>query len=83
MCGSHKPDAGLVGRRRHFVRLLHYIYKSTLSPLLGNVCRFSPSCSDYALEALEKYGYGKGGYISLKRVLRCHPWNPGGIDPVP
>lgn len=65
------------------VRLLHKIYKRTLSPLFGNACRFFPYCSDYALEAVEKHGLFRGGYLAFRRVLRCHPWHPGGDDPVP
>lgn len=54
-------------------------------PLLGprGVCRFTPSCSQYAKEALAKYGPFKGTWLALKRVSKCHPWHPGGIDPVP
>ena len=54
-------------------------------PLLGpsGVCRFTPSCSQYAKEALEKYGVFKGTWLALKRVCKCHPWHPGGIDRVP
>lgn len=59
------------------------IYKYLLSPLLGSRCRFFPSCSEYTAEAVEKYGAFKGGVLGLKRIFRCHPWNAGGIDPVP
>ncbi len=58
-------------------------YKYAISPLLGQNCRFFPSCSDYSVQAIEKYGALKGGGLALKRILRCHPWNPGGFDPVP
>ncbi|MBO0723089.1 MAG: membrane protein insertion efficiency factor YidD [Blastocatellia bacterium] len=58
------------------------IYKYTLSPLLPPTCRFTPSCSEYALEAISKYGFWKGSYLGLKRLLRCHPFCPGGYDPV-
>lgn len=58
-------------------------YQLAISPLLGNRCRFFPSCSDYALEALEKHGMNKGIWLGLRRVSRCHPWCPGGYDPVP
>lgn len=57
-------------------------YKLVLSPFLPNSCRFEPSCSAYAREAVEKYGPFKGAYLSAKRLLRCHPFNPGGYDPV-
>ena len=59
------------------------IYKYVISPLLGRRCRFFPSCSEYAAEALEKHGALKGARLGLKRISRCHPWNPGGFDPVP
>jgi len=59
------------------------IYQFFLSPFLGKNCRFYPSCSQYAVEALEKYGFFKGSPLALKRILRCHPFHPGGYDPVP
>lgn len=58
-------------------------YRYLISPLLGNHCRFYPSCSEYALEAIEKHGALKGGGLTLKRLCRCHPFHPGGCDPVP
>jgi len=58
-------------------------YRYAISPMLGQNCRFYPSCSDYAAQAIEKYGAIKGTHLGLKRILRCHPWNPGGVDPVP
>jgi putative membrane protein insertion efficiency factor len=65
------------------LRALLYVYRVTLSPLLGPCCRFEPSCSAYALEALERYGARRGAWLSLRRVLRCHPFHPPGFDPVP
>ena len=59
------------------------LYRYCLSPLLGPCCRFHPSCSSYALEALERHGVFAGMLLALKRIGRCHPWNPGGYDPVP
>jgi putative membrane protein insertion efficiency factor len=59
------------------------LYRAALSPLLGRNCRFYPSCSEYALEAVQKYGALRGGWLSVKRLCRCHPWHPGGVDPVP
>ena len=59
------------------------IYQRTLSPLLGARCRFYPSCSAYAIEALTTHGPVKGLGLAGWRLLRCHPWNPGGLDPVP
>lgn len=58
-------------------------YKYFLSPLLGRNCRFFPSCSEYALEAVEKHGPCRGTSLAVRRVAKCHPWHPGGFDPVP
>ena len=58
-------------------------YKKFLSPLKRPCCRFYPTCSAYAIEALEKHGVFKGGFLAIKRVLRCHPFSEGGFDPVP
>ena len=58
-------------------------YKFLISPLIGNNCRFYPSCSSYALAALETHGVVKGCFLTLKRLLKCHPFHEGGIDPVP
>jgi putative membrane protein insertion efficiency factor len=58
-------------------------YRKILSPLLPASCRFYPSCSQYAAEAVAKHGAGRGGLLALKRLKRCHPWHAGGFDPVP
>lgn len=58
-------------------------YQYLISPLLGPRCRFHPSCSQYAVETLERYGALRGSWLALRRLLRCHPWHPGGYDPVP
>jgi putative membrane protein insertion efficiency factor len=58
-------------------------YQYFISPLLGNRCRFYPSCSHYALEAITLHGTVKGFYLTLKRLLKCHPFHEGGLDPVP
>jgi putative membrane protein insertion efficiency factor len=58
-------------------------YRYAISPLLGSNCRFTPCCSEYAAEALAKYGVLKGTWLSIKRVGRCHPWHHGGYDPLP
>ena len=64
-----------------FIKLIQG-YKYLISRFLGNSCRYFPSCSDYSIEALKTYGFFKGGYLSLKRILSCHPFKEGGIDPV-
>lgn len=58
-------------------------YQLLLSPMLGQNCRFYPTCSNYAIEALHRHGAARGGWLAVRRVCRCHPWNPGGADPVP
>lgn len=58
-------------------------YQYTLRPMLGSNCRFYPSCSDYAREAIEKHGALRGLWLAVKRVGKCHPYHPGGFDPVP
>ncbi|OLC65411.1 MAG: membrane protein insertion efficiency factor YidD [Betaproteobacteria bacterium 13_1_40CM_4_64_4] len=58
-------------------------YQYAIRPLLGANCRFYPSCSDYAREAIDRYGAAKGCWFALRRVLRCHPYHPGGYDPLP
>jgi uncharacterized protein len=59
------------------------LYRYFISPMLGPNCRFYPSCSCYAEEAIEHHGIVRGSYLAARRLLRCHPWHPGGYDPVP
>jgi putative membrane protein insertion efficiency factor len=59
------------------------VYQYALRPMLGANCRFAPSCSDYAREAIEKHGALRGTWLAARRILRCHPYHPGGYDPVP
>jgi putative membrane protein insertion efficiency factor len=68
---------------RTFLLLLIRIYQLFLSPLLGSSCRFTPTCSQYAIEAITKYGPLRGGWLTLKRIVKCHPWGKHGHDPVP
>lgn len=63
--------------------LLIRLYQNSISRALPPSCRFTPSCSHYTYEAIEKYGFVKGGWLGAKRIARCHPFNPGGYDPVP
>ncbi len=67
------PALALIGLAR--------VYQLLLSPLLGRRCRFHPTCSQYFIEAVRKYGAVRGTWRGLRRVLRCHPWHPGGYDP--
>lgn len=68
---------------RQALALLIRGYQRLLSPLLPPSCRFYPSCSQYALEAVTRHGALKGGWLAARRLARCHPFNPGGFDPVP
>lgn len=63
--------------------LLIGVYRYAISPFLGNNCRFHPSCSCYAHEAIERFGALRGAWMAMRRLGRCHPWHEGGFDPVP
>ena len=85
---SPKSAAIWVGRAiwnlpRNILILLLVAYRRLISPLYGQVCRFFPSCSAYALEAVTVHGAVKGSWLAVRRLLRCHPWNAGGVDHVP
>ena len=67
---------------RLIIKLIR-LYQLCLSPYFGQQCRFAPTCSHYASEAVERHGALKGGWLGLRRVARCHPWHSGGHDPVP
>lgn len=79
MAADHQGPGLLAAACIGLIRL----YQLLLSPLLGPRCRFHPSCSHYALEAIGRHGAARGGWLTLRRVCRCHPLNPGGYDPVP
>ena len=68
---------------RRIILVLIKGYKTILSPMLGRNCRFYPTCSDYTYQAIEKFGVGRGLYLGLRRILKCHPFHEGGFDPVP
>ncbi|MDZ7833316.1 MAG: membrane protein insertion efficiency factor YidD [Desulfobacterales bacterium] len=68
---------------KFFVLFIIRLYQVTLSPVLGGACRFYPSCSQYACEAVIRHGAIKGSILAVKRILKCHPFHPGGVDPVP
>jgi len=59
------------------------LYQYTIGPLIGNSCRFYPSCSEYAKEAYQQHGIVKGSYLTVRRLMKCHPWTTGGVDEVP
>lgn len=67
---------------KKIVLFLIYFYRAYISPLKGPSCRYIPTCSEYAAIAVEKYGVRKGGFMAVKRILRCHPFHKGGYDPV-
>ncbi len=78
--GERRPPTGLL--TACLLPVLR-LYRYCLSPLLPNSCRFHPSCSQYAEQALLRHGALGGSWLAVKRILRCHPWHPGGHDPVP
>lgn len=65
-----------------FISIIHF-YRRVISPLKPPTCRFYPTCSHYGLESVKRFGALKGGFLTVRRILRCHPFHPGGIDPVP
>jgi uncharacterized protein len=83
VCAGVRALRAVMGLPRIVVVALLRLYRLVVSPLYGPTCRFYPSCSAYALEAVERHGVLRGGYLAVRRLLRCHPWNPGGVDPVP
>lgn len=67
---------------RQIAILIIKMYRLFISPLKPPTCRFVPTCSEYSLQAIEKYGILRGGFMAIRRILRCHPFHPGGYDPV-
>ena len=68
---------------RHFLTSLIRVYQYLLSPWIGNQCRFHPTCSEYARQAISHHGSLRGSWLAATRLCKCHPWHPGGLDPVP
>lgn len=68
---------------KHFLIFLVKFYQGAISPLYPSTCRYTPTCSEYSKQALEKYGTFKGGKLALKRIGKCHPWGGNGYDPLP
>lgn len=80
MSRTHKAPTNIIAKSANsLVRL----YQLTFSSLVGSCCRFQPTCSEYARQAYQKYGFLKGSWLTAKRLTRCHPWAKGGYDPVP
>ena len=76
-------DAETPGILARLLIALLVVYRKVLSPLLGQNCRFHPTCSRYAIEAIRTHGAARGGWLAVRRVSRCHPFHEGGLDPVP
>ena len=68
---------------RNLIVVVLRLYRAVISPLYGDVCRYYPSCSSYALQAIQQYGVVRGSWMGMRRIARCHPWAAGGVDDVP
>jgi hypothetical protein len=77
------PPAHAPGTAARLLIVLVAAYRYAVSPMLGRHCRFHPSCSAYAAEALQRHGAVRGAWLAVRRIARCHPWHAGGYDPVP
>ena len=83
MSRRHSDGAARIGPLARVLALPVRAYRLVLSPWVGQACRFQPTCSAYAIEALERHGALRGGVLAVRRILRCHPWGGSGIDDVP
>lgn len=89
MADEEQPHASLVHAPARMAAALVRAYQVVISPVIHFIggpnagCRFTPTCSEYAIQALQRHGLIRGGWLAARRVLRCHPWHPGGDDPVP
>jgi len=83
LAGMAGPESDRGRLLRRIVKAPLQVYRGLISPLLGPRCRFFPSCSAYALEAIDRHGAGRGALLGVRRLIRCHPWCEGGYDPVP
>jgi putative membrane protein insertion efficiency factor len=83
MSSEHVTPAKAITPAQTVILAVIRLYRYAFSALFGNVCRFEPTCSDYSMRAIQLHGCAKGCYYALRRLLRCHPWHPGGIDPLP
>jgi putative membrane protein insertion efficiency factor len=83
LLGLRRVAVILIGLPRRLVVLLFRLYRIVVSPIYGPTCRFYPTCSEYGMTAVERHGVIRGGWLAVRRLLRCHPWNPGGVDLVP
>ena len=81
MQGAEQNKWKIIARKAFLLPV--YFYRVFISPLTPPSCRYTPTCSQYSLQAIEKYGITKGSWLALKRLGKCHPWHPGGYDPVP
>ncbi|MBO5457272.1 MAG: membrane protein insertion efficiency factor YidD [Muribaculaceae bacterium] len=82
MSTRHLRPTDFVMLRKIFILPIRF-YQLCISPMFPAVCRFTPTCSQYAIEAITKHGIFKGTYLAIRRILRCHPWGGSGYDPVP
>lgn len=81
--GLAPPEAGRVGPLAMAGRAMITVYQNTIGPMLPSSCRFYPTCSRYAYQAMGRFGFWKGSWMGLRRIGRCNPFAPGGVDPVP